>query len=53
MIKAKIKVALNKRGAPSVNASKDKHYVAGQEVNIVDLINGDMVDGIDVWYKLD
>mgnify|MGYP003648512157 CR=1 FL=1 len=53
MIKAKIKVPLNKRGAPSVNASKDKHYVAGQEVNIVDLINGDMVDGIDVWYKLD
>jgi subtilisin family serine protease len=53
MIKARIKVALNKRGAPSVNASKDKHYVAGQEVNIVDLVNGDVVDGIDVWYKLD
>ena len=54
MIKAKIKVSLNKRGAPSVNASKDaQHYKPGQDITIVDLINGDMVDGIDVWYKLD
>lgn len=53
MIKARIKVALNKRGAPSVNATKGQHYLSGQEVNIVDILNGDMVEGIDVWYKLD
>lgn len=53
-MKARVKTYLNERTQkPSVNAPNYHYYSPGDEIEIVDIVNGDNYDGIDVWYKLD
>jgi len=53
-MKARVKTYLNERTQnPSVNAPNYNYYRPGDEIEIVDIVNGDEYEGIDVWYKLD
>ena len=53
-MKARVKTHLNERTQkPSVNAPSYHYYSPGDEIEIVEIVNGDNYEGIDVWYKLD
>jgi len=53
-MKARVKTYLNERTQkPSVNAPNYHYYRPGDEIEVVDIVNGDDYEGIDVWYKLD
>ena len=53
-MKAIVNTNLNERTQlPSVNTPTHKYYKPGDEVNIVEIVNGDPYEGNKVWYKLD
>lgn len=53
-MKARVKVHLNERTQrPSVNAPNPSFLKPNDPIEIVDIINGDPIDGNNVWYELD
>ncbi|MEP1782931.1 S8 family serine peptidase [Reichenbachiella sp.] len=52
-MKARVKVNLNERTQkPSVNAPNPSYFRVNEEIEIVEIVNGDTIDNNKVWYKL-
>lgn len=53
-MKARVKVKLNERTQyPGVNAPNRSFFKVNEEIEITDIVNGESIDGNNVWYKLD
>lgn len=53
-MKAIVNTYLNKRTLkPSVNSPNPSYYKPGDEIEVVEIVNGDTYEGNNLWFKLD